>query len=183
VRHIAAYVNAIAEIREFTVGLTMVRFSTAGNSRVAYAAAGYTEAPAIAAMKAEINDGRAFHAVTQVDLADYQTFSSGQNISVSKEIMDYAVANFRTCSSPNASINQSPGQKAAILSLMQTSGARGNMRASITFQPVPTLSSITATLGRAVAYGACSVEMPQSGVSHGISLIARLRNESTGFLP
>jgi hypothetical protein len=173
---LAAYVNAIPEIREVTVGLTMVRwgevmvrFPTAAGNASAYAAAGYTEAADIAAMKAEINDGRAFNAVTQVDVADYQTPSNGQDINVSKEIMDYAVATLPHVQFANASITQTPSQNAAIFSLMQTYGARGAMTATITFQTYPTLSSVTATLARAVAYGACSVEMPQSGVSPSIA--------------
>ena len=169
---LAAYVNPIPEIREVTVGLTMVRFgevmvrfpTVAGNA-AAYSAAGYTEALDIAAMKAEINDGKAFKAVTQIDVADYQTPSNGQDITVSQEIMDYAVATLPHVQFANASITQSPGQNAAIFSLMQTYGARGAKTASITFQTFPTLSSVTETLARAVAYGACSVEMPQSGVT------------------
>ena len=61
--------------------------------------------------------------------------------------------------------NQNPGQNAAIFSLMQTYGAKGNLTASITFQTYPTLSSVSATLARAVGYGACSLEMPQRGVT------------------
>jgi hypothetical protein len=173
---LAAYVNAIPEIREVTVGLTMVRFGevmvrfpTAAGNAHAYAAAGYTEAADIVAMKAEINDGGAFNAVTQVDVADYQTPSNGQDINVSKEIMDYAVATLPHVQFANASITQTPSQNAAIFSLMQTYGARGSMTATITFQTYPTLSSVTATLARAVAFGACSVEMPQSGVSPSIA--------------
>lgn len=173
---LAAYVNAAPEIREVTVGLTMVRFGevmvrfpTAGHNAAAYAAAGYSEALDIAAMKAEVNDGRAFHAVTQVDVADYQTPSRGQDISISKLIMDYAVATLPHVQFANASITQSPGQNAAIFSLMQTYGARGAKTASITFQTYPVLTSVTATLARAVAYGACSVEMPVSGVSPSVA--------------
>lgn len=169
---LAAYVNNAPEIREVTVGLTMVRwgevmvrFPTAGGNAAAYARAGYTEALDIAAMKAEINDGNAFNATTQVDVADYQTPSNGHDISVSKEIMDYAVATLPHVQFANASITQNPGQNAAIFSLMQTYGAKGNLTASITFQTYPTLSSVSATLARAVAYGACSVEMPHSGVT------------------
>jgi hypothetical protein len=169
---LAAYVNNIPEIREVTVGLTMVRwgevmvrFPTAAGNAAAYAKSGYTEALDIAAMKAEINDGKAFNATTQVDVADYQTPSNGQDISVSKEIMDYAVATLPHVQFANASITQNPGQNAAIFSLMQTYGAKGNLTASITFQTYPTLSSVSATLARAVGYGACSVEMPQSGVT------------------
>jgi len=173
---LAAYVNPIPEIREVTVGLTMVRFgevmvrfpTVAGNA-AAYSSAGYTEALDIAAMKAEINDGKAFYAVTQVDVADYQTPSNGQDITVSQEIMDYAVATLPHVQFANASITQSPGQNAAIFSLMQTYGARGDKAASITFQTFPVLSSVTATLARAVSYGACSVEMPQSGVTPSIA--------------
>ena len=146
-------------------GEVMVRFPTAAGNAAAYAAAGYTEALDIAAMKAEINDGKAFNAVTQVDVADYQTPSNGQDISVSQEIMDYAVATLPHVQFANASITQSPGQNAAIFSLMQTYGPRGAKTASITFQTFPTLSSVTETLARAVSYGACSVEMPQSGVN------------------
>lgn len=171
-QRLAAYVNNIPEIREVTVGLTMVRwgevmvrFPTASGNAAAYANAGYTEALDIAAMKAEVNDGKAFNAVTQVDVADYQTPSHGQDISVSKEIMDYAVATLPHVQFANASITQNPGQNAAIFALMQTYGAKGNMSASITFQTYPTLSSVPATLARAVGYGACSVEMPQSGVT------------------
>ncbi len=173
---LAAYVNPMPEVREVTVGLTMVRFGevmvrfpTAGGNAAAYSAAGYTEALDIAAMKAEINDGKAFDAVTQVDVADYQTPSNGQDISVSKEIMDYAVATLPHVQFANASITQSPNQNAAIFSLMQTYGPRGNRTASITFQTFPTLSSVTETLARAVSYGACSVEMPQSGVNQAIA--------------
>jgi uncharacterized protein (DUF697 family) len=173
---LAAYVNNIPEIREVTVGLTMVRwgevmvrFPTAGGNAAAYANAGYTEALDIVAMKAEVNDGKAFNAVTQIDVADYQTPSNGQDISVSKEIMDYAVATLPHVQFANASITQSPGQNAAIFSLMQTYGAKGNMSASITFQTYPTLSSVSDTLARAVGYGACSVEMPQSGVTPSIA--------------
>jgi hypothetical protein len=173
---LAAYVNQIPEVREVTVGLTMVRFGevmvrfpTAAGNAHAYAAAGYTEALDIAAMKAEVNDGGAFNAVTQVDVADYQTPSSGQDINVSKEIMDYAVATLPHVQFANASITQTPSQNAAIFALMQTYGARGSMTATITFQTYPTLSSVTATLARAVAFGACSVEMPQNGVSPSIA--------------
>jgi len=173
---LAAYINPIPEIREVTVGLTMVRwgevmvrFPTVAGNAAAYSAAGYTEALDIAAMKSEVNDGKAFDAVTQIDVADYQTPSNGQDISVSKEIMDYAVATLTHVQFANASITQSPGQNAAIFSLMQTYGARGSMTATITFQTFPTLSSVTATLARAVAYGACSVEMPQSGVTPAIA--------------
>jgi hypothetical protein len=173
---LAAYVNASPEIREVTVGLTMVRFGevmvrfpTAAHNAAAYAAAGYTEALDIAAMKAEINDGRSFHAVTQVDVADYQTPSNGQDISVSKLIMDYAVATLPHVQFANASITQNPGQNAAIFSLMQSYGARGSKRATVTFQTFPVLTSVTATLARAVAYGACSVEMPITGVSPSIA--------------
>ncbi len=173
---LAAYINHDPEVREVTVGLTMVRwgevmvrFPTAGNNAHAYAAAGYTEALDIAAMKAEINDGRAFNAVTQVDVADYQTPSNGQDINISKLIMDYAVATLPHVQFANASITQTPGQNAAIFSLMQTYGARGSKTASITFQTYPTLSSVTQTFARAVAYGACSVEMPSSGVSQSIA--------------
>lgn len=173
---LATYVNSIPEIREVTVGLTMVRwgevmvrFPTVAGNAAAYAAAGYTEALDIAAMKSEIDDGRAFNAVTQVDVADYQTPSSGQDINVSKEIMDYAVATLPHVQFANASITQSPGQNAAIFSLMQTYGPRGSKAASITFQTYPTLSSVTQTLARAVSYGACSVEMPQNGVTPSIA--------------
>jgi hypothetical protein len=147
----------------------MVRFPTVAGNAAAYSSAGYTEALDIAAMKAEINDGKAFYAVTQVDVADYQTPSNGQDITVSQEIMDYAVATLPHVQFANASITQSPGQNAAIFSLMQTYGARGDKAASITFQTFPVLSSVTATLARAVSYGACSVEMPQSGVTPSIA--------------
>ena len=90
-------------------GEVMVRFPTAAGNAAAYAAAGYTEALDIAAMKAEINDGKAFNAVTQVDVADYQTPSNGQDINVSKEIMDYAVATLPHVQFANASITQNPG--------------------------------------------------------------------------
>jgi hypothetical protein len=169
---LAAYVNPMPEIREVTVGLTMVRwgevmvrFPKIANNAAAYASAGYTEALDIAAMKTEINDGSAFHAVTQVDVADYQTPSNGQDISVSKLIMDYAVATLPHVQFANASITQTPTQNAAIFSLMQTYGARGNMTASLTFQTYPVLTDVGATLARAVAYGACSVEMPAGGVT------------------
>ena len=169
---LAAHVNSMPEIREVTVGLTMVRFGevmvrfpTAAGNAAAYAAAGYTEALDIAAMKAEINDGGAFSAVTQIDVADYQTPSSGPSIAVSKAIMDYAVATLPHVQFANASITQNPGQNAAIFALMQTYGPRGNGTATITFQTFPTLSSVTLTIQRAIAYGACSIEMPVGGVS------------------
>jgi hypothetical protein len=185
---LAAYVNPTPEIREVTVGLTMVRygevmvrFPTVAGNAAAYSAAGYTEALDIAAMKAEINDGKAFSAVTQVDVADYQTPSNGQDISVSQEIMNYAVATLPHVQFANASITQSPGQNAAIFSLMQTYGPHGSKTASITFQTFPTLSSVTETLARAVSYGACSVEMPQSGVTPQIAVTydVQLRDNCT----
>jgi hypothetical protein len=164
---LANYVNSIPEIREVTVGLTMVRwgeimvrFPTVGGNQAAYANAGYTEAGDIAAMKAEIDDSAAFRAVTQVDVADYQTPSNGQDISVSQEIMDYAVATLPHVQFANASITQDPSQNAAIFDLMKTYGPYGNNSATLTFQTYPTLSNIPATLARVVSYGACSVELP-----------------------
>ncbi len=167
---LAAYVNAIPEIREVTVGLTMVRFGevmvrdpkTGGNAQ-AYSAAGYTTALDIAAMKAEIDDGAQFSATTQVDVADYQS-TSGQDISVSKQVMDYAVQTYPgRIQFANASINDQPTQNAAIFDLMKTYGPNGNHSATITFQSYPTPGNVSATVSRAVGYGACSFELPVSG--------------------
>jgi hypothetical protein len=166
-QRLAAYVNPIPEIREVTVGLTMVRYGeimvrfpkAAGNS-AAYTAAGYTETQDIAAMKAEINDAKAFTAVTQIDVDDYQTPTNGQDLSISKEIMDYAIAHLARVQFANASITQSPTQNAAIFTLMKSYGPLGSNTASITFQTYPVLGSVSGTLNRALSFGACSVELP-----------------------
>ena len=52
---------------------------------------------------------------------------------------------------------------------MQTYGARGNRTASITFQTYPTLDQRHRNPRPRGSYGACSVEMPQSGVNQAIA--------------
>jgi hypothetical protein len=111
-------------------------------------------------MKAEIDDASAFTAVAQIDVDDYQTPADGQDVSISKEIMDYAVSHLRSVQFANASITQAPSQNAAIFTLMKSYGPLGNNTASITFQTYPVLGSVTGTLNRALSFGACSVELP-----------------------
>jgi hypothetical protein len=164
---LAAYVNPIPEIREVTEGLTvtefgeiMVRHPKTGNNAAAYAAGGFSEALDVAAMKVEVDDAQAFTAIDQMDVADYES-PTGQDITVSKEIMDYAVLTQPgRVQFANANITQDPTHNAAILALMKTYGPLGNNTATITFQTYPQLTSVSQTLQNAVSLGACSVELP-----------------------
>lgn len=169
---LAAYVNPIPEIREVTEGLTvtefgetMVRHPKTGTNAAAYAAGGYTEALDIAAMKVGVDDAAAFTAINQMDVADYEA-PTGQDISVSKEIMDYAVLTQPGhVQFANANITQDPAHNAAIFALMKTYGPLGSNTATITFQTYPQLTSLSQTLQNAVNIGACSVELPPGTVN------------------
>lgn len=172
VDRLAAYVNPIPEIREVTEGLTvtefgeiMVRHYNTGNNAAAYAAAGFTEALDITAMKAEVDDAKAFTAIDQMDVADYES-PTGQAIAISKEIMDYAVLTQPgRMQFANANITQDPLHNAAIHNLMKSYGPLGNHSAMITFQTYPTLTSVSQTLQNAVSLGACSVELPPGTIN------------------
>jgi len=164
---LAAYVNPIPEIREVTEGLTitefgeiMVRHPQTGNNAAAYTAAGYTVALDVSAMEAEVDDATAFTATDQMDVADFES-PTGQDIAISKEIMDYAVLmQPGRVQFANANITQDPTHNAAIFALMKTYGPLGNHTATITFQTYPQLTSVSQTLQNAVNVGACSVELP-----------------------
>ena len=172
VDRLAAYVNPLPEIREVTEGLavtefgeTMVRHPNTGHNASAYAAGGYTVALDIAAMKLGVDDAAAFTATNQMDVADFES-PTGQNIAISKEIMDYAVLTQPGhIQFANANITQDPTHNAAIFALMKTYGPLGNHTATITFQTYPQLTSVAQTLQNAVNIGACSVELPPGTVN------------------
>lgn len=164
---LAAYVDPIPEVREVTVGLTMlffgevfIRFPT--QNAAALAAAGLTPSLDVAAIKAMLNAHRVFtHTLTMLDVNAYQT-SAGGNLAITKQVMDYAVAVLHGVEFTNASLATSGN--GTLYSLMAGYGPRGTGRAAISFQTMPTVSSVITVLARAVSYGASSVELP-SGVT------------------
>ncbi len=168
VAKLAAIVDPIPEIREVTVGLTMLFFGEVfirfpNQNAKALQAAGFTQTADLNAMRAMLRAHSVFrHTLTMLDVNAYQQLSGGGSLTITKQMMDYALTVVHGVEFTNASLTDSGN--GTLYSLMQSYGPRGAGLAAISFQTMPTVGSISTVLGRAVSYGATSVELP-GGVS------------------
>jgi hypothetical protein len=167
VAELAAYVDPIDEVREVTVGLTMeffgelfIRFPA--QNAAALEAAGFTQALDIAAMESSFRAHLAFkHAVTQIDVNAYEQLTGGDSLTVTQELMAYALGlGLPAVQFANASLTDTGND--GLYSLMTEYGPKGSHVASITFQTMPTVGSIVTVLDRAISFGATSVELPSN---------------------
>jgi hypothetical protein len=167
VSELAAYVDPIAEIREVTVGLTMeffgeifIRFPAQNAS--ALEAAGFTQALDIAAMESSFRAHLVFkHAVTQIDVNGYEELGGGSSLTVTQQLMDYALGlGFPAVQFANASLTDTGND--SLYTLMTQYGPKGSRKADITFQTMPTVGDVTTVLDRAISFGATSVEIPSN---------------------
>jgi len=165
VSRLAAYTDPIPEIREVTVGATMeffgeifIRFPQ--QNAAALTAAGFTQAADIAALESSFRAYLAFkHTTTQIDLNAYQQVNGGGSLTVTQQLMEYALGlGLAHVQFANASLNMSGND--ALYALMQQYGPRGDGAATITFQTLPEVGDVTAVLARALSFGATSVELP-----------------------
>jgi hypothetical protein len=167
VAKLAAYVDPIPEIREVTVGATMEFFGEifirfAPQNAAALTAAGYTETADIAAMESSFRAHLAFqHTTTQIDVNGYQELSGGNSLPVTQELMNYALSiGLAHVQFANASLTSAGNTP--LYALMQSYGPKGSNQASVTFQTMPTVPSVTQVITRAVTYGATSIELPSN---------------------
>jgi hypothetical protein len=167
---LAAYTDPIPEVREVTVGATMeffgeifIRFPS--QNTAALAAAGFTQAADIAAIESSFRAYLPFqHTTTQIDVNAYQQLSGGGSITVTQQLMNYALSiGLAHVQFANASL--STGGNTGLYALMQAYGPKGSHQASLTFQSMPRVSSVTAVITRALGYGASSLELPQNAGS------------------
>lgn len=167
VADVAAYVDPIAEVREVTVGLTMefygelfIRFPA--QNAAALEAAGFTQALDIAAMESSFRAHLAFkHAVTQIDVNAYEELNGGNALTVTQQLMDYALGlGLPAVQFANASLTDTGND--SLYALMEEYGPEGSKKAAITFQTMPTVGNVATVIDRAIAVGATSVEIPTS---------------------
>jgi hypothetical protein len=167
VAQLAAYVDPIPEIREVTVGATMeffgeifIRFPS--QNAAALTAAGYTQAADIAAMESSFRAHVAFqHTTTQIDVNGYQQLAGGGSLTITQQLMTYALSiGLAHVQFANASLTIAGNTP--LYALMQSYGPKGSNQASVTFQTMPTIPSVTQVIDRALAYGATSVELPSN---------------------
>jgi hypothetical protein len=170
IAQLAAYVDPLPEVREVTVGGTMeffgeifIRFPTQNSS--ALTAAGFTQAADIAAIESSFQAHTAFqHTTTQIDVNSYQQLHGGGSIAITQQLMNYALSiGLVHVQFANASLSTSGNT--SLYALMQTYGPMGSHQASLTFQSMPTVSSVTKMITRALGFGASSLELPQNAGS------------------
>jgi hypothetical protein len=164
---LAAYVDPIPEIREVTVGATMEFFGEifiryASQNAAALTAAGFTQAADIAAMEASFRAHLAFqYTTTQIDVNGYQQLNGGNSLTVTQQMMNYALSiGLAHVQFANASLTSSGNTP--LYALMQSYGPKGSNQATITFQTMPTVPSVTQVIERALTYGATSIELPSN---------------------
>jgi hypothetical protein len=167
VAKLAAYVDPIPEIREVTVGATMEFFGEifirfASQNAAALTAAGYTQAADIAAMESSFRAHVAFqHTTTQIDVNGYQQLTGGGSLTITQQLMTYALSiGLAHVQFANASLTSAGNTP--LYALMQSYGPKGSNQASITFQTMPTIPSVTQVINRALTYGATSIELPSN---------------------
>ena len=167
VAKLAAYVDPIPEIREVTVGATMEFFGEifirfAPQNAAALTAAGNTQAADIAAMEASFRAHLAFqHTTTQIDVNGYQELDGGNSLAITQQLMTYALSiGLAHVQFANASLTTAGNTP--LYALMQSYGPKGSKQASVTFQTMPTVPSVTQVVNRAVTYGATSIELPSN---------------------
>ncbi len=167
VAKLAAYVDPIPEIREVTVGATMeffgeifIRFPP--QNAAALTAAGYTQAADVAAMEASFSAHLAFRfTTTQIDVNGYQELSGGNSLTITQQLMNYALSiGLAHVQFANASLTSAGNTP--LYALMQSYGPKGSNQATITFQTMPTVPSVTQVIDRALTYGATSIELPSN---------------------
>jgi hypothetical protein len=165
IAELAAYTDTIPEIREVTVGATMeffgeifIRFP--GQNAAALTAAGFTQAADLAAIESSFRANLAFqHTTTQIDVNAYQQLTGGASLAITQQLMTYALGiGLVHVQFANASLNVSGN--GPLYALMQGYGPRGSGQASLTFQSMPNVTSVTQVLQRALSYGASSLELP-----------------------
>jgi hypothetical protein len=167
VAKLAAYVDPIPEIREVTVGATMeffgeifIRFTS--QNAAALTRAGYTQTADIAAMESSFRAHVAFqHTTTQIDVNAYQQLKGGASLTITQQLMTYALSiGLVHVQFANASLTSAGNTPLYVL--MQSYGPKGSNQASITFQTMPKIPSVSQVINRALTYGATSIELPSN---------------------
>ena len=101
------------------------------------------------------------HAVTQIDVNAYEQLTGGNSLTVTQQLMDYALTlKLPAVQFANASLTDTGN--GSLYTLMTQYGPKGSNKAAITFQTMPTVGNIVTVLDRAISFGATSVEIPSN---------------------
>ena len=104
---------------------------------------------------------RSSYTTTQIDVNGYQELTGGNSLPVTQELMTYALSiGLAHVQFANASLTSAGNTP--LYALMQSYGPKGSNQASVTFQTMPTVPSVTQVITRAVTYGATSIELPSN---------------------